>query len=123
MHIRMAHYEDFKRFVTGVGVAPPPAFDPLTGKPMPGTVPAPVVDPAAPPTAPVKPAPAPKAGPKMAGAVYDWGGTPGNPWECILVSTDFHNVVSSRALDGLEPKTFAVDFPDAVTLDGRLDIV
>lgn len=110
MHVTTTHYEDFKRFVTGVGVAPPPLDKP---------------DPDAPVDANPVPAPEPKgkAGPKMAGAVYHWGGTPANgAWGCALVSADFKNTVQSGSLDGVEPKTFAADFPDAVKLDGALTI-
>lgn len=130
MHVTTTHYEDFKRFVTGVGVAPPPAFDPATGEPMAGSAAPPVPEaPKLDPNAPKKPASAPepkakaKAGPKMDGAVYHWGGTPANgAWGCALVSGDFKNVVQSGSLDGKEPKTFAADFPDAVQLDGALSI-
>lgn len=127
MHVTTTHYEDFKRFVTGVGVTPPPAFDPATGKPMPGNASPPAPDPLAagdsPPKKPAASEPKAKAGPKMAGAVYHWGGTPLNGnWGCALVSDDGKNTVQSSSLDGKEPKTFAADFPDAVQLDGALSI-
>ena len=116
MIVTTVHYEDFKRFVTGTGIAPPQAFDPATGKPVDPKAHDPV-DPKA--HAPAKPAP--KAGPKIDGAVYYWGDTPTNTaWGCCLVAKDGHTVVSSGSLDGREPGTFDDDFPDAIELDGHL---
>jgi hypothetical protein len=135
MQIFTSHYDDFKRFVTGVGAPPPPAFDPATGKPIAPIDPL-TGKPVSPPVDPLDGHPvsadAPKsaqpkaqahADAKMKGLVYQWGGTPatGN-WGCALISAEHDIVIWSTSTGPSAPPTFAADFPEAIQLENQFTI-
>lgn len=121
MHIVTAHYDDFKRILTGAGVVPPPAppaIDPATGKPVTeATAPKPAAE-----------DPAKKVGrvtPKRKGTVYHWGGAVATgEWGAAFVAEEPpHDVISTRSVSSTTaPATFAADFPDAVQLESPLTI-